>query len=219
MGQETIYYTFKEPTMNCKDMDARIRGVLLGHMGKHIHYDFSWKARAALVKRAKEVTQPAIDMLIRAVPDSFPILNACWHVFPEDTMDRLVTHPYWESDAFRGSVPQFMADYILKHGEKLLEKYEKLDMILANILARRPNAEYQTDGMAEERRGGSSKSPMTSPVTLLTYYKRYRSMPNKWRGKYDYEQHVTDNIGMYVMNRQIDLDPHQPRTTEVANEG
>jgi hypothetical protein len=205
----TEYYDFKEPTLNCKDMDARLRGVLMSHIGKPTNYQFSGRAHQALVKRAKEVTPSTIELLLRGMPDTFKIIDLIWHVFPEAIMDRIITSDYWESENCGGYIPQFMKDYILKQGETLLLKYESSNMILTNLLARNPQEYYQTSGMEDHR---SVETPMTSPTVYLKYYKRYRSLDKRWRHSSGYEEHVIGNIGRYVMERKLDIEPHYAKT-------
>lgn len=216
MNQE--YCNIKEPTFNCKDMDARLRGLLIAHMGKPTRYDFSYKVAAALVTRAKDVTPGTVEMLLRCIPDSFPILDRIWHVQPDDIMHRLITNDYWDSDRCNGSIPCFMQDHILIHGEKLLLRYEKSDMVVTNILCR---YEHQTLLTSGAQRLGVELSPLACPETYLKYFKRYRNMNKKWREAGSYKDNFINNIGAYIIQHKLDIAAYIPRAKaqEVTNEG
>ena len=209
---ETEYVHITEPTLNCIDMDMRLRGILLKHISSKARYDFSYKAADALTKRAKEVTPTTIEMLLRAMPDTFEIINRIWHEFPEEIMDRIIRNEYWDSKDCNGYTPKFIDDYILIHGEQLLEKYASVNMIVSNLLARIPGACCGTPGVS---RAGTMESPMTSPATFLKYYKRFRSkMPKMWVDRH--RRYVIENLGRYVTQGSLNI--VAPEHEEVKDE-
>jgi hypothetical protein len=181
-------------------------------MSGNVNFEFTWRAKEALVKRAKEITPQTINMLLSMYPVSEPIIACIWHVFPEEIMDKIVTLDYWEKES-EGWLPGFMEDYILKHGEKLLEKYSHLDMIVASILYRRPDSSYGTSGMND---AAVVRSPMTSPETILKYYKRFKRMPNKWKNRR--QSNVVENIGEMTLTGKLDIVLHVKEKTNAVQE-
>jgi hypothetical protein len=188
-------------------------------MGQETSYRFSYRAKDALVKRAKEITPQTIEMLLRCAPSSFNIINCIWHVFPGDIMDRLVLLEYWDTPSCNGQIPLFMKDHILKNGEKLLEKFEKSNMILANILSRRPDETYGTSGILRMEEADKQTSPMTSPETYLKYYKRYRRMPKMWRDGYNYGSKVIENMGDYILAGKLNIVPNEKKEVKADETG
>jgi hypothetical protein len=196
------YITIKEPQFNCKDMDARLRTILIRNMASNdVSFNFTWRAKAALVKRAKEITTQTIEMLIKMLPSTIPIIECIWHEFPEETMDKIVMNPIWNDEPRHSGVPLFLEDYCIKHGKALLAKYDKIPVIVMALLAN-VNGSYGTDGMKDV----TAKGEKITPDVYVKYIKTVRRYPKKIKEEiYGYRSHIIENIGELVYTGKLHI--------------
>jgi hypothetical protein len=154
-----------------------------------VTFTFTWKAKDALVKRAKEITPTSIDLLIRMLPSTINIINAIWHVCPEEAMEKIIRHDAWK-DCY--SIPRCIDDYVLKHGKEILKKYANVPFMVMILLSQNENNSYGTDGMSQEKIHGE----LATPDIYVKYMKRIGRYPEHPTSHY--LDDVLDNAGKMI---------------------
>ena len=189
------YITIKEPQFNCRDMDARLRTLLIRHMATpDVTFTFTWRAKDALVKRAKEITPTSIDLLIRMLPGTIAIINAIWHVCSEDVMERIIRHDEWKN-AY--SIPRCIEDYVWKHGKEILKKYDNVPCMVMILLSQDKDDNYGTDGMQHETVHGE----LATPGIYVKYMKRIAKYSDHLKSHY--LDAVLENAGKMITTGKL----------------
>jgi len=184
--------------LDCKDMDARLRGLLIRGMGKDVRYDISYNARAALKKRAEEVTSATVDLMITNMPTSFDFLTPIERVLTDLAMDQVIQHPFWDTSKFDGrTMPLFLQNYIQKTGQKLLEKYPDKPLVYIPLLA-------NTHHIISEGREVVVPVPKTDPEVFVKYCKRLQNRKEKW-SQWPFETRLIDTMGKLVLNGTLNV--------------
>jgi hypothetical protein len=159
-------------------------------------FTFTWRAKAALVKRAKEITPTSIDMLVRMLPGTIEIVNAIWHEFPEETMEKVIRNEAWK-DVY--NVPNCIDDYVLRSGKEILKKYDKIPFMVMILLSHETDATYRTDGMRDVKTFGEH----ATPDTYVTYLPRVKRYPK--RLKDNYLNDVIDRMGEMIASGKLTI--------------
>lgn len=185
------YVYIKEPTFNCKDMDRRLRGILIRNMSAKKDIMFTSMARQALVKRAKEITPETITTLLRQMPGTLPIVESIWHVFPEETIEKFVRCRDTYGESGFHNTPSFIEDYVNLHGHALLEKYSDVPEIVMAVFSRRTNG-FFTPGLSREN---SHIVPPPPAQLYVQWMDRIRSLPNDVLKDSSHYDRLIDRLG------------------------
>jgi hypothetical protein len=143
-----------------------------------------------------------IEMLIRMLPNTIPIVECVWHEFPEETMEKIIFNPIWNDEPRRSGMPRFIEDYCLKYGKKLLKKYDKVPCMVMALLSRESNESYVTDGIEKS----TEKGEPATPDVYVKYIKSVRRYPKKIKEEiYGYKSKIIENIGTLVYEGKLNI--------------